>query len=138
MRVRPHAPNLLVQLLRPLDRIFRVYLARNLSVLLEKSRVFEQTDDLAPERDRLLIQPPLLRVTNIGSDDFIKRQLVPSFLVTCNLLGVRICLQGELAPDGILDIEDGGVDAGSVERFGRGGRRGVAVGGCHGGVVQPD
>lgn len=108
MTVRPHAPNLLPQPPRPRNNVLRIYLFGHFQMLIHQVRVLEQTDDLAPVRDGHLVQPLLLRVANVGSDDFIEWQIgrVPR----SKPLRVLVRFQCQLAPDGVLDVPDSRVD----------------------------
>jgi hypothetical protein len=92
---------------------------------------------LPPKSDRLLVQPPLLRIPDIGRDDLVERQLLllifplfsfytlfplfissrlhpplifPPALLRFEHLRILVRLDRQLAPDRILDIEDRLVD----------------------------
>jgi hypothetical protein len=89
---------------------------------------------LPPKSDRLLVQPPLLRIPDIGRDDLVERQLLalilafhtffplfissrlhaslifPSSLLRFEHLRILVRLDRQLAPDRILHIEDRLVD----------------------------
>lgn len=91
---------------------------------------------LPPKSDRLLVQPPLLRIPDIGRDDLVERQLFPVLLtlafhtffplfISSRLhpplilppallrfedLRILVRLDRQLAPDRILDVEDRLVD----------------------------
>lgn len=62
---------------------------------------------LARKGDRWLIQPLLLRISNIGRDDLIKGKPMGRLL---ELVAECLCLDGELATYGILDFEKSGVE----------------------------
>lgn len=55
---------------------------------------------------RLLIKSLLLRISNVGGDDFIERQAMIFFFESFTM---GLCPNGELATDGVLDVSDGWV-----------------------------
>ena len=61
---------------------------------------------LACKGNRWLIQPFLLRISDIGRNDLIKGKPMAGLL---ELLAKRLCLDGELATHGILDFEESGI-----------------------------
>ena len=67
----------------------------------------EANADLSCERDGLLVQALLLRVSDIGRDDLVKRQ---SVVLLFELLSQAFGLDRELATNGILDFQDRGVE----------------------------
>lgn len=67
---------------------------------------------LPRERYRWLVEPLLLWVPDVGADDLVKGQ---AMVVLVELLAVVLGLDCELAADGVLDGEDGGVEGRGCE-----------------------
>ena len=66
-----------------------------------------RTTYLSREGQRGLVKPLLLGVANVGGDDFLEGEVLVSPL---ELLAVLLGLDRELAANGVLDLEDGGVE----------------------------
>jgi len=63
--------------------------------------------DLSCERDGWLVQALLLRVPDIGRDNLVKRQPMVFFF---ELFSEAFGLDRELATNGVLDLQHGGVE----------------------------
>lgn len=74
--------------------------------MLEQQRVLEQTENLAEEGDGLLVE--LLGVTNVGADDLVEGKVLGVAL--SDLGAVLLRLDGQLAADGVLGLDDVRVD----------------------------
>lgn len=74
-------------------------------LVVEQARVLEDAEDLAEKGNGLLVE--LLGVANVGIDDLVKRQRLVA-LVEAGAEGLG--LEGELAADGVLGVDDALVD----------------------------
>ena len=85
-------------------------------LVLEKSGVLEETEDLSEEGDGLLVE--LLGVANVGRDDLRKGKAFG--LALGDLSSVDLRLDGKLATDGVLGSDDVLVDVidGKSSHFG--------------------
>lgn len=86
-------------------------------LVLQEQGVLNQAQDLAEEGDGLLVE--LLRVADVGRDDLGEGQ---ARLAAAELGAELLRLDGQLAADGVLGLDDVGVDVALVQASGRGGR----------------
>lgn len=73
--------------------------------MLQKVRVLEQTQDLAEEGDRLLVE--LLRIADVGTYNLLEGQ---GLVALSNPGAVLLGLDSKLAADGVLGLDDVRVD----------------------------